>query len=867
MNDRALISVTDHGLYCRRGDFYIDPWRPVARAVITHAHSDHARSGSEQYFAAAEGAGILRHRLGTQLPLATKAYGEIFRLGAAQVSLHPAGHVLGSSQVRVEIDGEVWVVTGDYKRAPDPTCAPFTPVICDVLISEATFALPCYAGRRVVMSWRRSSAGGRRIAKQGIASVVFAYALGKAQRVLAELLAFTTEPVYAHGAVLPLVEEYRRAGIAMVPTLPVEKTRKADYAGALVIAPPSAAGTPWMRRFGDAATGFCSGWMRIRGARRRRGYDRGFVLSDHADWPALLQTVRDSQARKVLLTHGYSDALVRYLCEQAVNAAGAAHCVRRRSLVMRAFSQLYEELDSTTSINIKLAALVRYFRVVPAADAAWAIYFLSGRRLKRIVGSATLRHGCCRQRDCQSGCSKRRMRRSVILPKRSRCSSSARARIRRRSCVSRQWLERLLSLPSMSPEQQQSSVVQWWKELDARGCFLLNKLLTGELRVGVSPGLVERALAEVTTLPRLVIAHRLMGAWQPGPKFWSFINAPADAEGDRSRPYPFCLASPLEVEPESLGPLGDWLVEWKWDGIRAQIMRRAEGTFIWSRGEELHHGAISGNRAACDVVAARHGDRWRDPGVARWRAAVRRVAAAHRPQEAVAKVLTDTPVQFLAYDILELDGVDVRARPMHERRALLTVLDARVNSFDVSPIVAAPELAGTARAAQRVARALRRRNDGQASRLDATAPDAHVVCGGNGRSSRTRSMACSSTRSPAAGRRANLFTDYTFAVRDGDQLVPVAKAYSGLTDSEIARVDRWIRQNTVERFGPVRSVKPELVFEIAFEAINESNRHKSGVAVRFPRIARWREDKPANEANTIEDLRGLLRIGNALVES
>ena len=316
----ALITVTDEGLYCPLADFYIDPWRPVERAVITHAHSDHARSGSERYFAAEEGAGILRHRLGAQLPLDTKAYGEIFQLGPAQVSLHPAGHVLGSSQVRVEIDGEVWVVTGDYKRATDPTCAAFTPVPCDVLISEATFALPCYcwpAGRDVVAEiWRWWQAN----REQGIASVVFAYALGKAQRVLAELLAFTNEPVYAHGAVLALVEEYRRGGTAMVPTLPVEKARKADYAGALIIAPPSAARTPWMRRFGDASTGFCSGWMRIRGARRRRGYDRGFVLSDHADWPALLQTIRDSRARRVLLTHGYSDALVRYLREQHIDA-------------------------------------------------------------------------------------------------------------------------------------------------------------------------------------------------------------------------------------------------------------------------------------------------------------------------------------------------------------------------------------------------------------------------------------------------------------------------------------------------------------------------------------------------------------------
>ena len=316
----ALITVTDKGLYCPQADFYIDPWKPVSRAVITHAHGDHARSGSELYYAAAPGAGILRHRLGRDLPLDSKEYGEDFCIGPARISLHPAGHVLGSSQVRIEVDGAVWVVSGDYKRAPDPTCVPFAPVRCDVLISEATFALPCYSwpdtGDVVAEIFRWWQAN----REQGVASVLFAYALGKAQRVLAELTAFTDEPVYAHGAVLPLVEEYRQAGIAMVPTQPVEKTRKADYAGALIIAPPSAAGSTWMRRFGDASTGFCSGWMRIRGARRRRGYDRGFVLSDHADWPGLLRTVADSEARRVLLTHGYSDALVRYLREQGVDA-------------------------------------------------------------------------------------------------------------------------------------------------------------------------------------------------------------------------------------------------------------------------------------------------------------------------------------------------------------------------------------------------------------------------------------------------------------------------------------------------------------------------------------------------------------------
>ena len=243
-----VVTVTENGLYCAAGNFYIDPWRPVACAVLTHAHGDHARAGSERYFAARAGAGLLRQRLGLGASLIEKEYGEPFEIGAARLSLLPAGHVLGSAQIRIETDAGVWIVTGDYKRAPDPTCEPFEPARCDVLISEATFALPCYRWpqtREVIADifrwWMRNRAQGR-------ASALFCYALGKAQRVLAELMQFTEETIYLHGAVSPLVEEYRRCGIAMLPTAPVVRERKADYAGALIVAPPSAAGTPQVRK-------------------------------------------------------------------------------------------------------------------------------------------------------------------------------------------------------------------------------------------------------------------------------------------------------------------------------------------------------------------------------------------------------------------------------------------------------------------------------------------------------------------------------------------------------------------------------------------------------------------------------------------
>ena len=316
----ALISVTARGLYCALGDFFIDPWQPVQTAVITHAHGDHLREGSARYVVAHPGEALARHRLGSGHAITSLDYGVPRSFGATSVSLHPAGHVLGSAQVRIEHGGQVWVVSGDYKRQPDPTCSAFEPIECNVFVSEATFGLPVYRWpptaeviSDIVRWWRANT-------QRGLASILFCYALGKAQRVLAELAAFTQQPVYVHGAVGSLVEVYRKCGVRMVPTVAATTERARDYRGALIIAPPGAFGTAWLRRFGEHATGFCSGWMRVRGDRRRRGYDRGFVLSDHADWPALIQTCLASRAQRVLLTHGRADALTRYLNEQGVEA-------------------------------------------------------------------------------------------------------------------------------------------------------------------------------------------------------------------------------------------------------------------------------------------------------------------------------------------------------------------------------------------------------------------------------------------------------------------------------------------------------------------------------------------------------------------
>ncbi|MEM7680603.1 MAG: ligase-associated DNA damage response exonuclease [Planctomycetota bacterium] len=339
-----LIETTDRGLYCAAGGFYIDPWRPVDRAVVTHAHSDHASPGSKSYLSSQEGMGVLRRRLPEDARIETLAYGQATVIGDARVSLHPAGHLLGSAQVRVEakFDGRtrIEVVSGDYKldgqhasasgsdsavtsggtTGGDPTCTPWEPVACDRFITESTFGLPIYRwppADRVFADMNHWWADNQKL---GRTSVVFAYALGKAQRVLAGLDA-SLGPIVAHGSVRKLSEAYHEAGRALPDTiLATDRPAKELKGKAMVVAPPSVLGTTWLRRFAPYATAFASGWMQVRGNRRRRGVDRGFVISDHADWPGLLEAVRLTGAQSVGATHGYTAVLARYLREQGLHA-------------------------------------------------------------------------------------------------------------------------------------------------------------------------------------------------------------------------------------------------------------------------------------------------------------------------------------------------------------------------------------------------------------------------------------------------------------------------------------------------------------------------------------------------------------------
>jgi DNA ligase-1 len=533
---------------------------------------------------------------------------------------------------------------------------------------------------------------------------------------------------------------------------------------------------------------------------------------------------------------------------------------------MRAFSQLYESLDSTTSTLLKVAALREFFATQSPDDCAWAVYFLSGRRLIRFIGPSALfawmreASGLPEWLVEETYSTVGDLAEAIALLMDTKRASNAQLPDSEENSTLAYWInDCLLPLRTASADEQRERVTTWWAQLDARRCFILNKLLTGALRVGVSQALVERAIAELSGLPRTVIAHRLMGQWNPDANFWAAMIAPEGSGSEVSRPYPFFLASPLEGDVTQLGDRELWLAEWKWDGIRAQIVRRNGSCFIWSRGEDLiteRFPEIAGVADELPDGVVLDGEilAWTDEGVRPFGELQQRIGR----KKLTSKILSATPARFLAYDLLEQNGEDLRELPIRERRErLIQLLENRPAVLSVSLPVEAGSWEELAALRQQ---ARERGVEGlMLKRLDS--PYGTGRQRGNWWKWKIEPFNFDGVliyAQPGHGRRANLFTDYTFGVWHEGLLTPVAKAYSGLSNEEIGRLDRWIRQNTVERFGPVRSVKPEMVFELAFEAINASTRHKSGIAMRFPRIARWREDKPASQADTLSSLQALL---------
>lgn len=527
---------------------------------------------------------------------------------------------------------------------------------------------------------------------------------------------------------------------------------------------------------------------------------------------------------------------------------------------MKDFAALFTALDQTTKTGVKTAALARYFREAPPADRVWTIALLSGRRPKRAVNSTELRNWAAQEAGIPlwlfeesyhvAGDLAETIARLLPEPLHGRNDAPDLDALMRQ----------LIALQGAALEDRRDFVLDCWRHFDAETRFLFNKLITGGFRMGVSQGLMTRALSEATGIEDALIAHRLMGDWKP--ESTDFTSLVQSGEGAGARPYPFALASPLEMPAEDLGPAENWLAEWKWDGIRGQIINRTDAFALWSRGEELITDRFPEFAPLAELLpqgTVLDGEilAW-DKGLAQplpFGDLQKRIGRKTVPK----KLLLEAPAHFLAYDLLEAGGEDLRSAPLSTRRARMETL-LRTLPAD-APIGLSPSVEGdwAHRAALRhgardlraeglMLKALdapyhqgRKRGAWWKWKLDPYSVDAVMLYAQAGH-----------------GRRANLYTDFTFAVKDGEALVPFTKAYSGLTDAEFTEITRWVNRHTLERFGPVRRVSPELVFEIGFEGIQQSPRHKSGIALRFPRMLRWRRDKPVSEIDDINTLRALL---------
>ncbi|CAN5491247.1 ATP-dependent DNA ligase [soil metagenome] len=531
---------------------------------------------------------------------------------------------------------------------------------------------------------------------------------------------------------------------------------------------------------------------------------------------------------------------------------------------MKLFTELYVELDQTNKTNEKIEAMRFYFDQAEARDAAWAFYFLSGRKPRQIIPSKKLREWAIELAGIPEW---------LYLESRDTVGDSAETialLLPNNTTVDETPLhilveQRLLPLRTSAEEIQRTEVFAAWSQMNYSQRLVYNKLISGSFRIGVSQQLVVRALSQISELPADIITHRAMGDWEPTSEFFSHLIDPAmdSDETPIARPFPFHLAHQMDFAPADLGQTSEWQAEWKWDGIRAQVIKRKEEVFVWSRGEDLiteRFPEIAAAAAQLPNGSVLDGEilPWKDGRVLPFTELQKRIGR----KNLSAKILAEVPVILQCYDLMEFEGRDIRTFDFKTRREFLEKLvnnlrpEAR-QVLNVTESVAGASWndLGIAREKSRVLgvegfmlkrlespyRTGRHRGDWWKWKIDPLTIDAVLIYAQKG-----------------TGKRANLFTDYTFAVWKGIDLVPFAKAYSGLTDAEIRKVDRYVRDNTIETFGPVRSVTPKLVFEIAFEALQRSTRHKSGVAVRFPRILRWRDDKTIEQADSLDTIYEML---------
>lgn len=531
-----------------------------------------------------------------------------------------------------------------------------------------------------------------------------------------------------------------------------------------------------------------------------------------------------------------------------------------RYLTMKLFAELFRAIDQTTKTTQKVAALADYFQKAAPRDKIWTVALLSHRRPRRTIKTRFLREWAAEEADIPLWLFEESYHIvgdlaetiALVLP----------AAIRREEAPLHLWIERIMDMRTAEEEQKKVFVLEAWRGLEPTERLVFNKIITGGFRIGVSQKLMTRALAKATEIDEQLLAHRLMGDWDPKKTTFEDLILNPDPLENLSRPYPFYLAYALEAAPDKLGDADDWAAEWKWDGIRAQWIQRQGEVFIWSRGEELvtdKYPELNTPTAAEDVVLDGELLAFDEGQPLSFNALQRRIGR----KRVTAKLRREVPVILRVYDLLEWQGTDWRNRPYRERRDQLEIWlsqqpsDSPYMLSETVPFDDWAELVKQRKAARSIGseglmlkqwgspyKAGRKKGDWWKWKVDPFTIDAVLIYAQQGH-----------------GRRSNLFTDYTFAVWNADrsELVTVTKAYSGLTDEEFREITRFVRKNTIDRFGPVRSVTPELVFEIAFEGIAASNRHKSGLALRFPRMKRWRHDKPAKEANTLADMFTLLQ--------
>lgn len=901
MNEDNLLIWTSKGLYCPVGDFYIDPLKKVQRAVITHAHSDHARSGSKAYLTLDRGVNVLRARIGRKAAIESLKSAESVTINGVKLSFHSAGHVLGSAQVRVEYRGEVWVASGDYKLQRDPTCCAFEPVRCHTFITESTFGLPVYRWpdsdavfEEINQWWQYNRA-------HGIVSILHGYSLGKSQRVLASIDA-TIGPIYVHGAVAKINAAYKASGVHLPEAAAYKEDLDVDLRGALLIGPFS---NPHAIANGaEFSLGSASGWLRTKRNRKASALDRGFILSDHADWNDLLQVTEATGAECVVISCGYVHALGYWLRARGISAGGVntirddaplpgagfepdgqstfgesvappdieatAALTSASSLsaagVGASFSQVCQQLDGRS--QGKTAALHQFFTNATDADATAALRLLRGNEPRQTVRSSVLRDLALSEsgipdwiyRLCYEESGDLIETISLIVPLRASSSSLSLTAL----------LEKVGAVCASGETVQEKEVVRLWKELDCEDRMVANRILSGGFRMD-EPALVP-ALARLTGIEERAIAYRMKNFSTVNGTFTEMLTGAGELA--QFMPMDFHPVKHIDcVEQIEQSGNSKSVAELRWDGIPAQLVKRNGQILLWWSNGQLLNDVFPEIIEAADRMPDNttiEGDilGWKQADVLPKAVLRRRLRSPGNR-----KLRQEVPVVFMAHDVLQQKNCDVRQEPFVARRAVLERVLSTIEGcssaqveqlqlfspckIQLSPLLRTSVLWHFDEPTELMER-LRYVEDigadglvikGSASRYGADAepwlylrPLPVIV-----------NAALVSVRVP---RGHSEEAEFTLALLREGELVPVAKMSSlEVSAAEQNSITEFIRQNTLEKFGPVRILDPKLIFELACAGIQTSTRHKAGLTVRHCKVLRWCGEAARNPIHSFDALK------------